>query len=181
MNYGKLIEKISTFDEAKLLKKKESLLKEFIQLTDDDEILINAVTGLNKGDVKGGILFATNKRIVYITESTFLKKISVNNIPLDKISSIEYKKGWISSKILIYTANAAMQIEQIETDAAPKFCNQVKKSMDVLNQQMYQVQQTPPPSPKKDFIQELKELGQLKQEGIITDEEFKLAKEKLLK
>ncbi len=181
MDYGKLIEKISTFDEAKLLKKKESLLKEFMQLTDNDEILINAVTGVNKGDVKGGILFATNKRIVYISESTFLKKISVNNIPLDKISSIEYKKGWLSSKILIYTANAAMQIEQVTADAAPKFCNQVKKSMEVLNQPIYSTQPQATVLQQKDFIQELKELGQLKKDGLITDEEFKLAKEKLLR
>lgn len=186
MNYGKLIKKISTFEDGKAIKKYEEMLQEFSQLAGDDEILLNAVTGSNKGDSMPGILFATNKRICFITRSFFRKKISVNNIPIDKVSSIEYSKGWLSSKILIYTANAAMQIEHINTDEAPKFCNQVKKSMEVLAPQpypaapMYQQPQATAPQ-QKDFIQELKELGQLKQEGIITDEEFKLAKEKLLK
>ena len=187
MDLGKLMEKISTFHDAKDIKKQEEMLNEFAQLAGDDEILLNAVTGKNKGDAMPGILFTTNKRICYISQSFFLKKISVNNIPIDKISSIEYRKGWMFSKILIYTANAAMQIEQINNDEAPKFCNQVKKSMEALTPQAYQAppmyqlpQETPAPQ-QKDFIHELKELGQLRKDGIITEEEFKLAKEKLLR
>lgn len=40
--------------------------------------------------------------------------------------------------------------------------------------------QAPPPAPQKDTVTQLKELADLKTQGILTDEEFKAQKAKIL-
>jgi Short C-terminal domain len=54
--------------------------------------------------------------------------------------------------------------------------------LDQLEQQQYQ-QQAPPPAsagPTDEAIAQLQKLGQLKEQGILTDEEFQQQKRKLL-
>jgi hypothetical protein len=47
-------------------------------------------------------------------------------------------------------------------------------------QQQYVQQAPPPPAPAADPIEQLKELAQLKDQGILTDEEFAAQKAKIL-
>lgn len=48
------------------------------------------------------------------------------------------------------------------------------------DQQQQQPAQAPPPAPQKDTVTQLKELADLKSQGILTDEEFKAQKAKIL-
>ena len=47
-------------------------------------------------------------------------------------------------------------------------------------QQQYYQQQPPPPAPPRDTVTQLKELAELKSQGILTDAEFQAQKAKLL-
>ena len=47
-------------------------------------------------------------------------------------------------------------------------------------QQQYYEQAPPPPPPARDPIEQLKQLAELKQQGILTDEEFAAEKAKVL-
>jgi len=64
-----------------------------------------------------------------------------------------------------------------------KWASQDQQAYDQQQQQAYQQQQMAAPvaaAPQEDPIEKLKELGQLHEQGILTDEEFAAEKAKVL-
>jgi membrane protease subunit (stomatin/prohibitin family) len=55
-----------------------------------------------------------------------------------------------------------------------------QEEQQYYQQQAYAQQQAPAPAPQVDTVAQLKELAELKNQGILTDEEFQAQKTKLL-
>ncbi|MDN3692878.1 SHOCT domain-containing protein [Chryseobacterium tructae] len=136
------------------------------QLSDilmEDEKMIHIIDGLFEGTA--GLLFSTNSRIIF--KGSGVDFIEV--IPHEKITLIQYQN---SQKIIeLYTQEQQYQFEIKDLFFAEQFCKTVNAF--IKGEESTEL--------SKDSIFELLErLGKLKQNGILTDEEFTDQKKKLL-
>ena len=72
------------------------------------------------------IMFLTNKRLL-MRKLSILKRETIQDIPYDKISSIQLMKGFRSSKILISTSGYEIEIDSFKKDV-------VERALDYLKQ-----------------------------------------------
>jgi hypothetical protein len=135
----------------------------------EDEIIIAGYEGNLQGG-GSGILIATNKRIFFFDKGMF-GGISIKDFIYDKISSIEADRGMMMSSIKIFVGNIKSEIKGVEKELTTKFVDAVnevllKKSQPVLS--------------NIDVADQIAKLAKLKEQGILTEEEFKAQKSKLL-
>lgn len=77
----------------------------------DEEVVIVA-----KGSK---IMFLTNKRLL-IRKLSILKREIIQDISYDKINSIELKRGFRSSKILLFTSAYKIEIDSLKKEVAER-------------------------------------------------------------
>ncbi|MCO6453039.1 MAG: PH domain-containing protein [Caldilineales bacterium] len=155
-----------------------------IEFFQSDEIPEKAVlSSLKDGyDSVKGYLWATNKRVLFVgSQSTlFTKKPLYREFSYGNISAILYEKKILEEKIILHvsTTNARGNLASIEVVAfrkqAQSFVNYVQDKIDTLNSRK-SIQQR-----EGDFIDELERLAALNTKGMISDDEFVVAKRKLL-
>ena len=91
---------ISSLNGAeRLLGRKE--IKELPSILWDDEQVEHLVQGYYNRS--SGLLVATNKRLIFIDKG-WLVGLRVEDFPYDKISSMQYKTGFLMGEITIYTS-----------------------------------------------------------------------------
>jgi hypothetical protein len=170
---------------SKLLGRKE--IKELPNILWEDERLEKLVQGFY---VKGnGILVATNKRLIFIDKG-LIYGLRVEDFPYDKISSIQYSTGMLLGKITIFTSGNKADIDQIDKNQVKQFAEYVRARISgALEHASYQTnekQELSRSNEKKstgiddELIEGLERLGKLKEQGILTEEEFSAKKKQLL-
>ena len=122
-----------------------------------------------------GILVSTDRRLVFVDKG-LLYGIKVEDFPLDKITSIQYETGILFGKVKIHTSGNIAAIEQVDKTAARKFSEFVREKMSTPKQSTVVVMASSEP----DILGQLEKLGQLKEKGILSVEEFAEQKQKLL-
>ena len=85
---------------------------------DPDERVVVVATGSK-------IMFLTNKRLL-IRKLSLLKRETIQDVPYDKISSIQLRKGFRSSKILISTSGYEIEIDSLKRDVAERSLDYLK-------------------------------------------------------
>lgn len=137
-----------------------------------DEILDNIAQGTyNNGQ---GILVSTNRRLLFIDKG-MLYGLKVEDFPLDKITSIQYETGLLLGGIKIHTSGNIAKIENIEKNTARNFAEFVRNK---LSQPKETISNTIVSEPN--VLDQLEKLAKLKENGILTEEEFIEQKKKLL-
>ena len=130
-----------------------------------------------------GVLVATNSRVIFI-DKRLLGGLHVEDFPYDKISSIQYSTGLVMGKITIFTSGNRAVIENVEKSKVRDFCDYVRARISAPTKPAYAQeesnQQTSKESTAKSVVKELRELAKLKEEGILTEEEFQEMKRKIL-
>lgn len=118
------------------------------------------------------VLVWTNLRLVFVVKWLFWVKIE--DFSYDKISSVQYETWIMFWKITIFTSWNRAIIDYLIKDKTMLFWDWLRTKIS---------------SPKKDntnnkvennLIEQLEKLGKLKEQWILTDEEFNLQKSKLL-
>lgn len=156
---------------------KMSEIKELPRILRGSEQVLDAIRGQYK-DKWNGLLLTTNERLLFISKGAFFGGMSMEDFPLSKISSIEFEQGFVFGTITIYTSGNKAQIKKADKDYCITFCEHVRSLVhenskpSTNNISVY--------SNEDDLIAKLERLGKLKEQGILTDEEFILAKKKLL-
>ncbi len=154
-----------------ILDKKE--IKELPNIIRDDETLKDVVRGYyNSGN---GILVSTDKRLIFIDKGV-MWGLKVEDFPFDKISSIQYETGLMSGEIIIFASGNKAKIELVANDRCKAFCENVRSL--ISNPQ--EKSQDSGPSNSGDMLEQLERLAKLKESGALSEEEFALAKKKLL-
>lgn len=166
-------EQIKNMDGAsKFFGKRE--IKELPNILWEDEVLEKLVQGLyNNGN---GILAATNKRLIFIDKG-LLGGLKVEDFPYDKISSIQYQTGIMFGKITIFTSGNKALIDQIDKGQVKVFAEFVRAR---ISSPMENASASNSDTNSFNLTQQLRELAELKDSGILTDEEFQIEKKKLL-
>jgi len=150
-------------------------IKELPAILWNDEKVENIIQGTyNNGN---GILVATNRRLVFVDKG-FLFGLKVEDFPYDKISSIQYETGMLFGKITIFTSGNKALIENVLKAKVRVFGDSVRAKISTPKENSVP-QQTINQSPI-DVADQLERLAKLKENGVLSDEEFAQQKSKIL-
>lgn len=166
----KQIQAINLSNVSNYLGRRE--INELPKILASTEIVDNLAQGTyNNGQ---GILVSTNRRLLFVDKG-MLYGLKVEDFPLDKISSIQYETGLLLGGIKIHTTGNIAKIENVEKSSARSFAEFVR---DKLSQPKETISTTIVNEPN--ILDQLEKLAKLKENGILTDEEFNEQKKKLL-
>lgn len=149
-------------------------INELPQILAEGEKVNNIIQGTyNNGQ---GILVSTNRRLVFIDKG-LIYGLKVEDFPLDKISSIQYETGLLLAKVKIHTSGNIAVIDNVEKTSARQFAEFVRNYISQpKEQQTVFVQNNSEPS----ILDQIEKLAKLKENGIVSEEEFAEQKKKLL-
>jgi len=156
-----------------LLHRKE--VKELPHVLWENELLEKLVQGFyNNGT---GILVATDKRLIFMDKG-LIYGLRVEDFPYDKITSIQYKTGLLLGEITIFASGNNATIQNIQKGDVKPFAEYVRARITAKMEHA----SAPPQLPvsQDDVISKLERLATLKEKGILSDEEFREQKAKIL-
>ncbi|WP_278377620.1 PH domain-containing protein [Chryseobacterium arthrosphaerae] len=172
-----------------------SEVKELVNVLDKNEQIIAIAEGKYLYNNLEGILVSTESRVVFV-DKKFFGGVFENEFPHDKISSMQHSAGLMSSELKIFTDRIKAEFKLYNRNAAKTFYDAIHgyvyKSGNQSAQQQQQQQQQPvkqsersQPGPVKKedpavIFDKLEKLGKLRENGILTEEEFAEQKKKLL-
>lgn len=141
-------------------------VKELPKIITDNEVVTYATSGYYESHT--WLIVSTSKRIIFLDKGMFfgLKQIE---IPLNKINSIVYKKGFFLGEIEIWDGATMMKVTKILNKTLVPFVNAVNKAKEKFER----AQQT-------SVADELIKFKGLLDQGVITRKEFERKKRELL-
>lgn len=125
-----------------------------------------------------GLLTLTTNRLIFLKDG-WTKKI-VEDFPLSKITSVQWVSGLLLGQIVIYSAGTKSLFTNVEKNAGKAITSRLR---DLLASAGLD---EPSQKPKLDgnsgsgVADELKKLAELRDSGILTDDEFTAEKARLL-
>ena len=172
--YNKLIEQIPESIRTEIIAypmdKWRACIKELevlpdILLTDEamiDFSYVDKTEHRKNEDSDTGMIIVTNKRVIYLNIEKYFRS-EIMAFYFDQLKAVTCT----DYSLIIQVANSKIEFRNIDTPL---------KFMNLINERMRKKATTS----TNDFMSELLKLADLKREGLLTDEEFTLAKKKLL-
>ncbi|PWN72424.1 hypothetical protein C1631_003875 [Chryseobacterium phosphatilyticum] len=149
--------------------------KEIHELPDilsEDERIVYLVEGRNKVTKHHIILVATDRRIIFV-DKEFLYGLKMEDFSYNKVSSIQYETALMLASIDIHIADNILEIDGVGKYDAELFCEKVRDFMS--HPEGYFEKKSEPT-----ILDQLEQLGRLKDNGVLSEEEFLSQKRKLL-
>ena len=144
-------------------------------MTDDEEVLA-LTSGLMDGNT--WLVVCTGKRIIFLDKG-MIYGLKQRETPLEKINSIEQKTGMIFGSIGIWDGAALMEIENIMKKTIRPFVESVNRAREALKAAEGGAQHSATPS-NPDVASRLERLANLRDRGVLSDDEFQTQKDKIL-
>lgn len=142
------------------------------EVLSENEKIVYLIEGRNKMTNHHIILVATDRRLIFV-DKEFMYGLKVEDFSYDKVSSIQYEKSLMLASIDIHISDNILEIDGVGKYYAELFCEKVRDFM-ARPKEYFQNQSEPT------ALDQLEQLGRLKESGILTDEEFSLQKKKIL-
>jgi hypothetical protein len=130
------------------------------------------VEGRNKTTTHHIVLVATDRRLIFIDKEVFYG-LKVEDFSYDKVTSIQYEKEFMLASIDIIVSGEILEIDGVGKYEAELFCEKVR---DFMARPKEYFQSKAEPS----ILDQLEQLGKLKENGVLTEDEFQEQKKKLL-
>lgn len=156
----------------------QKLSKKVYEHLEPDEEIIVAIKGAYETKIMGresarrGIFLATNKRIVFYAKKVVGYDLEV--FPYSTISSIEMSKGIMGHKITFFAAGNKATGKWISDKDIQKFVSEVKNRIGKKEEKKAATEIA------TDIPTQIKKLSELKDQGILSEEEFEEKKKELL-
>jgi hypothetical protein len=142
----------------------------------ENETIENAIRGFyNEGN---GLLVATNNRLFFVNKGIF--SLKVEDFPYDKITTIQYESGILLGKITIYTSGNKAVIDNTAKGPSKTFSEWLRNRINNKSTTAPVQTISPAPSTESSAIDQIKKLAELKDAGVLTEEEFTAKKKQLL-
>lgn len=103
----------------------DSEVKELVNILDNGEKIVAIAEGKYLGNNREGIVFSTQKRVVFI-DKKFFGGVVENEFMHDKISSVEYDSGILTSSMKIHTQGATAEFKLYNKSAAKAFYDGIR-------------------------------------------------------
>jgi hypothetical protein len=157
----------------------EEIEKIDARLEQDEEVLLVAKQSRIKSGnpiiTASSTIFATDRRVI-IKSQTMLGTNSFEEISYDKMTSVRLERGAFSAAIIIRTPGEAREIDGIPEDRAGQMLSMIKEGMEKAKRPQPTLMNQP-----LSVTGKLVRLSKLKEEGILSDAEFLVMKQELLK
>ncbi|MFY7843916.1 PH domain-containing protein [Chryseobacterium gambrini] len=153
-------------------------IKELPYILDLDEKILAIVDAQFAKTTDAGILLVTPKRIISVSKAMF-SPAKVNEFLNDNILEVSFVKNFVSPNIRIHTKEKTVEFESFfNKDYAEDFYQFISKiyNKEEASKASFPEQNTVSES----VLEQLEKLGQLRENGILTEEEFTSQKKKLL-
>ncbi|WP_272578307.1 MULTISPECIES: PH domain-containing protein [unclassified Providencia] len=136
---------------------------------------------VNAGLVKSNVwlVVPTDLRLIFIHKKPgFLhKKIESSFISYENITSVDSSSGFTGGKIIISTAGMKYEINKLSKDSvSPLVSTILNRKHNTETQKKPDIES----ASQDDLLLKLEKLGELKEKGILTEEEFKEQKARLI-
>lgn len=135
----------------------------------DGEDVVNLARG--KYDGKQGLVVVSDRRIIFLSEGIGRHKLE--DFPYDKISSVQSEKGIVNGGLKIFASGNTAVID----DVYPK-----ERAVEIGDYVRMRLQKghDPTPAAADDPMEQIRKLGELRDAGVLTLEEFEAKKTDLL-
>ncbi|CAG9621131.1 PH domain-containing protein [Sutcliffiella rhizosphaerae] len=161
-------------------KRIEKLVEAAKEHLDHKESIMYCVMGVyedKRGWVRKGILIATELRVLFYG-SRSLGRFDIESFPYEHINSMEMGKSSLGNYIILYTANNKVQIKWINESNS----GETEKLVSYVRQNTTNAAH---PNSNSAFqhnstADELKKFAELRDQNIISEEEYERMKDKLL-
>jgi hypothetical protein len=161
--------------------KLEKLLGKAEEHLDEGEEVLAAIKGtyetkkMGNDWTRAGILAATNHRVVFYAKKMGGYDLEV--FPYKTISSIEMGKGMMGQHVKFFASGNETYLKWIDRNSdVPAFVAVVKSQMTAA----HETPAAPVAGDAPDAADQLRKLSQLRDEGLVTDEEYETKKADLL-
>lgn len=161
------ISRLGEFDQW-FTKKEIQFLPE---LVNPGENILAMTSGLYEGNT--WLVTVTDQRLLFLDKG-MLYGLKQFEMPLDQISAITYKTGLIFGEITVSSSGGAKKIGTIVKQDVPK----ITKILSDLTKRKDNTFSTEPP--EDDLLSKLERLADLRDRGVLTEEEFASQKERIL-
>ena len=166
----KQIQALGDFDQW-FTKKERKYLHEVMR---PGETIYAMTSGILDGNT--WLVTVTDKRVLFLDKG-MIYGLKQMELPLSHISAVSHKTGLIFGKIEISTAGGTKTIGTIQKRDVPK----VAQIISGLMHKSKDAEKAPSSvAGKDDIVSQLERLADLKERGILTEEEFNQQKAKLL-
>ena len=135
------------------------------------------VLGFTSGLMDGNtwLIVLTDRRIIFLDRG-FFYGLKQSVIDLDKVNTVSGQTGLILGSISIQDGASNRTIRNVPKRTVLKFTNKVQEALQARKSTSFGVV----PQVNEDLYSKLERLAALQEKGILTAEEFKRQKEKLL-
>ncbi|MFP3595134.1 PH domain-containing protein [Chryseobacterium sp. SIMBA_029] len=142
------------------------------EVLSENEKIVYLIEGRNKLTDHHIILVATERRLIFV-DKEFMYGLKVEDFSYDKVSSIQYEKSLMLASIDIHISENILEIDNVGKYYAELFCEKVRDFMARPTEYFQNTSET-------SMLDQLEQLGRLKESGVLTEEEFAIQKKKLL-
>lgn len=129
---------------------------------------------MGEDSVRSGIFAATEKRVIFFAKK--LMGYDMESFPFQNISSIEKSKNFLGHKISFFASGNKVEVKWIQDGDVEGFINYVNTKIGTGTQ----TSNTMATSSNDDIPTMIKKLAELKDQGILTEQEFLQKKRELL-
>ncbi|MGE8433578.1 PH domain-containing protein [Chryseobacterium joostei] len=147
-------------------------IRELPNILSEDEKIVYLVEGRNKITTHHIILVVTDRRLIFV-DKEFMYGLKVEDFSYSKISSIQYETELMLASIDIHVSDDIVEIDGVGKYDAELFCEKVRNFMS-RPEEYFQNKSEP------STLDQLEQLGRLKESGVLSEEEFNEQKKKLL-
>jgi len=150
--------------------------KELPNIVKPEETLIAIIEGVlkNVGHQKvngGGILLVSNQRLLFYRKS-FIGTITTEEYPIKQVTTASYRKGLMSSEIVVTASNNNAILDLCDKKQGEKTVAAILSAINNTSLTTTII--------KEDAATRIEKLFELKQKGILTEDEFSQQKVKIL-
>jgi hypothetical protein len=124
-----------------------------------------------------GLVVLTDRRLLFLKEGVVSR--TTEDFPIEKISSVQWSSGIIYGTLTVFASGNKAEIKDINKDDGKQIADTIRDRLSGKTAQRPAAEETATP-PQPDLYEQLAKLGQLRDGGVLTPEEFEAKKAELL-
>jgi hypothetical protein len=126
-----------------------------------------------------GLVVLTGRRLLFVKDGVISK--ATEDFPLEKISSVQWSSGLASGTITIFASGNKAEIKNVNKDDGKSLTDLLRAVITGQAAVGARADESPTGgSSSEDIFDQLRKLGELRDAGIVTAEEFEKKKAELL-
>lgn len=125
-----------------------------------------------------GIVVLTTTRLLFVMDG--MTRQTIEDFPLDKISSVQWSGGMVLGTMTVFASGNKADIDQMNKKDGKQIADAVRAWLANAARPHRTAPSPRAATPEPDVYEQLRKLGELRDLGVVTPEEFEHKKRELL-